>query len=168
MGVCAESETGRTLLAAEERRVGLPSETADPAAVEEALRTRQQILSSVRAELEGLGMDWSSARPVGFGGLRAKLNHAQQVDAVDVLLGAIFIEAGGGLYALELTLWECGEHYVAVDVWRGFKVPIGLDRLSRYSRDYAQYLREAMPDDPGDVLTEHQKHVFVPLIDYPG
>jgi len=159
LAVCAEDPAARAALEAETNRVSLGAaqgpDTQDAAEPAMSRDQRLAMLAAMREELAQLGVDWTDVEPIAFGGARAKvLGPAAMKDAATVIIGDVYFESNGGVFAVELSAWKCGRSYLVADIWQWEKLnvePGAVRALSKAS--CASLERElAQADGPIDSL----------------
>lgn len=158
LAVCAAGEPGKSLLL--ERLTAAGSGAA--AIVDDAAHTEMyETFTEMRAELEQAGVAWPDAQPLAFGGVKAEVDALELDDAVVALIGDLYFTAGGRVYSVELSAWQCGGAYVVVDFWQWGPVDVAADAV----KDHSDQMYAAFKDGPADDRAELRgpKHVFVPL-----
>ena len=113
--------------------------------------TCQEFLTALRDRLAAEGLAWDRVHPVAFGGLVASVtaNDSKARDKAKSVLGEVYFESDGAVYALELTARRCGRQYVVVDFWRCTRTPVAPDGLEKYSLGRFQTLGQE--PDAGNV-----------------
>lgn len=155
---CAESEAGAALLREEDKRL---FKSRKPAS--ESRRACTDSLRSIRDAMAGEGMAWEQIRPLAFGGVGAKVLDASTMnDEARSLTGAVYFEAAGRVYALELTARRCGNQYVVTDVWSCRAVDVQPAALETFVDGRFRAFREE-PAKTGEAAIKSAKELFVAL-----
>jgi hypothetical protein len=165
--VCAEGSSGRAALDAETNRVsiGNPAASDAPGSNPAMSRTeRLAMLAAMREEFAELGVDWTDVEPIAFGGARAKvLGPASMKDAATVIIGDVYFQSNGGVFAVELSAWKCGRTYVIVDIWQWKRVDVDPGDVRALSKASCASLERELGKEGADSPIDALRPVFVRL-----
>ncbi len=77
-----------------------------------------RMLQTVREDLTNAGIDWASALPVAFAGVRARaLEPGTEGQDVSVALGELYIRSLDSLFVIELSTRYSGSACQIVELW---------------------------------------------------
>jgi len=165
--VCAEGDEGARLLRDSESHAFIArtfGASPAPSALPQARSARLETLALIRAEAARAGVDWRRVRPLAFGGLEAEVFRPEEMrEPVTALVGDVYLDSGGNVHALEISLRDCGGTYVIVDVYQCARVDVDPERIEQDSLE--RFLRfDLEPERPmrGTAL-RNPRHVFITL-----
>ena len=162
---CADGETGKSLLAADNQRLlnGSAVHAATVADDPQAGMSCFDFLKNARRQLADQGIAPAGITPVAFGGVEAKiLDPATMSNPATSITGELYFKAGDKLYAIELTARKCGEDFVVTGFWRCQPLDVPAEDLKAYARKkYDQ--QETAPTGGAAIKISRIHRLYVPL-----
>lgn len=163
--LCADGETGKGLLAADNQRLVNGSAVHAAALADEtpAGMSCFDFLKNARRQLTDHGVVLEQITPLAFGGIEAKvLDAATMSNPAVSVTGELYFQADAKVYALELTARKCGDDFVVTGFWRCQPIDVPAEDLKRYARGkYAE--EETAATDSDTVKVSIIRRIFVPL-----
>lgn len=127
LSVCAEGPQAAALVQRESAtvlRTALKAGAAEDA-VAISREQREAEFVALRDAFSGMGVVWNDVRPLAVGALRSKMRDPDLMsDAITAVLGNVYFQSAGKVFAVEVTAWRCGDTYVIVDIWRPHAVEL--------------------------------------------
>ena len=157
---CAEAPLGAQMVAADRARVFLPESLVVPQTDPNALADRVAQLNRVRADLERAGLDWANAKAIAFGGIMADVfDPVQMQEASAAVVGNIYLSDGQNVYTIEVSLMNCYDSYVIIDIWQWGVLDVVPEAVKDHSRAQFDTFKNERAADGIEV--DRPEHVFV-------
>ncbi|MCL4215781.1 MAG: hypothetical protein KJ052_02060 [Candidatus Hydrogenedentes bacterium] len=165
LALCAEEEGHAELIANENENVyRRPEPPLTAEGLQDARLARLASFARLRKQLEEQGLDWTQARPLAFGGIRANVRVARDMRrSIELTMGNLYIESQGRIYRIEMSIRHVKRAWIIVDIWKWESLDIPAGAIRAHVEESVQEFVNTPEGDAEDTEFNQVKSLFINL-----